>query len=253
MAFYFYFTGLLELVQGFFFNRLKFQGKTLSVEALASLFGRPLYSLSFAELGSSVAELEERLTDVLSLAAHWGALVLLDEGDALVEKRRRGQLLLNSMVGVLLRLLENFEGSLFITSNRAASFDPAALSRVTLAVRYEPLNLEAKFIVWRNMLIRVLSDEKIGAPQTLAPRGAEAAAKLVDETFDLRKLSSFEGSGRSVGAVMRLAIGLADQRCCALSQSILDDAMAVWKEFHKDLSDEGVSSTWDNDQADEEL
>jgi len=30
-------------------------GKTLAVEALAALFARPLYSLSFAELGSSVA------------------------------------------------------------------------------------------------------------------------------------------------------------------------------------------------------
>jgi hypothetical protein len=91
----------------------------LSVEALAGYFGRPLYCLSFAELGSTVAELEERLSDVLTLAANWGALVLLDEGDALVEKRQRGQLMLNSMTGVLLRLLENFEGALFITSNRA--------------------------------------------------------------------------------------------------------------------------------------
>ena len=40
------------------------------------------------------------LQDVLSLAAHWDALVLLDEGDALVEKRSRGQLLLNSMTGL---------------------------------------------------------------------------------------------------------------------------------------------------------
>lgn len=85
-------------------------GKTLTVEALARFFGKPLYSISFAELGSSTAELEEKLTVTLGLAAHWGSLVLLDEGDALVEKRKQGQLLLNSMTGVLLRLLETFEG-----------------------------------------------------------------------------------------------------------------------------------------------
>ena len=71
---------------------------------MARLFGRPLYCLSFAELGTTVAELEEKLTDVLQLASLWGALVLLDEGDALVERRQRGQLLLNSMSAVLLRL-----------------------------------------------------------------------------------------------------------------------------------------------------
>ena len=115
-------------------------GKTLTVEALARFFGKPLYSISFAELGSTTAELEEKLTVTLQLASHWGCLALLDEGDALVEKRRQGQMLLNSMTGVLLRLLENFEGSLFINSNRVASFDPAALSRVTLAVKFVPLD-----------------------------------------------------------------------------------------------------------------
>mmetsp|Transcript_548 Transcript_548/g.1228 ORF Transcript_548/g.1228 Transcript_548/m.1228 type:complete len:631 (-) Transcript_548:146-2038(-) len=210
-------------------------GKTLSVEALASAFGRPLYTLSFAELGSTVAELEERLTDVLALAAHWGALVLLDEGDALVERRQRGQLLLNSMTGVLLRLLETFDGALFITSNRASSFDPAALSRVTLAVRYEPLDLAAKRAVWENTLARVLMFED-GAPRTRA----EALA-LVAKTFTLDALAKFTGSGRSVGAVVRLAVGLCQQRGNGeLTQAALDDAIEVWSGFHKDLRSEGA-------------
>ena len=45
--------------------------------------------MSFAELGSSVAELEEKLSNVLSLASHWGALMLFDEGDALIEKKNK--------------------------------------------------------------------------------------------------------------------------------------------------------------------
>lgn len=215
-------------------------GKTLSVEALAASFGRPLYSISFAELGSTVAELEERLTDVLALAAHWGALVLLDEGDALVERRARGQLLLNSMTGVLLRLLETFNGALFITSNRASAFDPAALSRVTLAVRYEPLGAEAKHAVWRNALARVLMYEE-GAPRSRAD-----AAALVDETFDLVRLASFAGSGRAVGTIIRLAVGLCQQRRCSLSQGVLDDAVSTWDAFHRDLRGEGVATGWDD-------
>jgi SpoVK/Ycf46/Vps4 family AAA+-type ATPase len=215
-------------------------GKTLSVEALAASFGRPLYSISFAELGSTVAELEERLTDVLALAAHWGALVLLDEGDALVERRTKGQLLLNSMTGVLLRLLESFNGALFITSNRAASFDPAALSRVTLAVRYLPLDAGAKRAVWRNALARVLMYEH-GAPRTRAE-----ALEAVDASFDLDALAAFTGSGRAVGAVIRLAAGLCQQRDRGtLSQAALDDAMSIWQEFHSDLRDEGAVDTFE--------
>lgn len=212
-------------------------GKTLAVEALAARFARPLYSLSFAELGSSVAELEERLQDVLALAAHWDALVLLDEGDALVEKRSRGQLLLNSMTGVLLRLLEGFDGSLFITSNRAASFDPAALSRVTLAVRFEPLDTEAKMHVWTNMLSRIVGDG-----EGLSP---ESALAQVKREFDMQRLSQFTGSGRAVGVIIRLALGLCGQRRTRLTQGVLDDAIDVWKSFHDDLCDEGATQTWD--------
>lgn len=58
------------------------------MEALSRLFGRPLYSISFAELGSSVAELE-KLSIVLSLVSHWGVLMLFDEGDALIDKKNK--------------------------------------------------------------------------------------------------------------------------------------------------------------------
>ena len=60
--------------------------KTLTAEALAACFGGPLSHISVAELGSTVAEFETSLTEVLSLEASC------------------------SMTGVLLRLLEPFEG-----------------------------------------------------------------------------------------------------------------------------------------------
>lgn len=173
---------------------------------------------------------------MLALAAHWDAQVLLDEGDALVEKRSRGQLLLNSMTGVLLRLLESFDGSLFITSNRASSFDPAALSRVTLAVRFEPLDAAAKTLIWTNMLARIVGD---GEGLT-----AQAALARVTRDFDLARLSQFAGSGRAVGVIIRLALGLCGQRRSHLTQTVLDDAIEVWSSFHDDLCDEGATQTW---------
>ena len=45
--------------------------------------------MSFAELGSSVAELEDKLSNVLNLVSHWGVLMLFDEGDALIEKKNK--------------------------------------------------------------------------------------------------------------------------------------------------------------------
>ena len=165
--------------------------------------------------------------------------MLLDEGDALVERRRHGQLLLNSMTGVLLRLLESFDGALFITSNRASAFDPAALSRVTLAIRYKPLDAAAKRAIWANTLTRVLADEH-GAKRT-----HEEARRLATEEFDLGHLAQFNGSGRAVGSVVRLAIGLCGQRQCALSQRVLEDAINVFNAFHAELRAEGAQTTWE--------
>jgi hypothetical protein len=214
-------------------------GKTLSVEALCSLLGRPLYSVSFAELGSSVSDLEERLTDVLSLAAHWGAIVLLDEGDALVEKRKPGQFQLNSMTGILLRLLESFDGILFITSNRVSSFDPAALSRVTLAIRYEKLEGDSKVQIWRNSLARVISDADPALPM-------QKVYERIDAQFELTELGKFHGSGRSVGSVMRLAIALCEERQKELDQDIMNDAIAVYESFNHELVAQGATESWDS-------
>lgn len=216
-------------------------GKTLSVEALSSFFGRPLYSISFAELGSNVSELEERLTDILMLAAHWGALVLLDEGDALVERREKGQFLINSMTGVLLKLLENFEGALFITSNRASYFDPAALSRVTLALKFEPLDFEARKSMWRNTLARVLAGEQADGVKL---RDFTSAIELANKTFDLAALAKFEGSGRAVNAVVKLAISLAEHRLSNLNQAVLEDAIKLFEDFHLGLEKEGIYKDW---------
>ena len=101
-------------------------GKTLTAEAIAEMLGRPLYQVSMGELGENGAELEERLEKVFRICSRWNALVLLDEADVFLEKRTsEGSITRNAMVSVMLRLVEYFQGVLFLTTNRVKSFDPA--------------------------------------------------------------------------------------------------------------------------------
>lgn len=175
----------------------------------------PAYYLTFGELGTSVKELEATMSEVLSLCSGWGALVLLDEGDALVERREKGALLLNSMVGVLLKSLDAFEGLLFITTNRVASFDPAALSRVTLSIRYGSLKNKGRQAVWTNVISR-------------------AGGKIED--FDVKALAKRGGSGRDINAAARLALNLAHHRKTPLSQTILVEVLDIADDFRKDFA-----------------
>lgn len=48
------------------------------------------------------------------------------------------------MVCVMLRLIEYFQGVLFLTSNRIGALDPAFQSRVQCALRYDALDETAR-------------------------------------------------------------------------------------------------------------
>ena len=119
-------------------------GKTLTAEAIAEVLHRPLYYVTMGELGLTPDEMERRLSDVLELCAGWNALALLDEADVFLETRSTADLTRNAMVCVMLRLLEYHPGILFLTTNRVRSFDPAFESRVTVALRYAPLEPPAR-------------------------------------------------------------------------------------------------------------
>ena len=120
------------------------------------------------------------------------------------------------MVGVLLKSLDAFEGLLFITTNRVASFDPAALSRVTLSIRYGSLKAAGRKKVWVNVI------ERAGA----APAD-----------FDLDALAARGGSGRDINSAARLALTLAYFRKQPLDQTILMEVLDIAADFKSEFGE----------------
>ena len=53
-----------------------------------------------------------------------------------------------------LRVLEYYEGILFLTSNRADTIDPAFRSRIHLSIAYPPLSADARRSMWRSCIAR---------------------------------------------------------------------------------------------------
>jgi hypothetical protein len=58
----------------------------------------------------------------------------------------------NAFVAIFLRLLEYYEGILFLTTNRAREFDSAFESRIHLKVQYNALDGRQRTAIWRNLL-----------------------------------------------------------------------------------------------------
>jgi len=127
-------------------------GKTLTAEAIAELLHKPLYSVSVGELGTNTDQLENSLREILEVASTWDAVILIDEADIFLEKRTENDIVRNAMVGIFLRLLEYHQGVLFLTTNRVKTFDKAFHSRISIALKYDDLGIEARAKVWQNFL-----------------------------------------------------------------------------------------------------
>ncbi|KAK7019025.1 AAA family ATPase [Favolaschia claudopus] len=93
--------------------------------ALLSTPGAPCMLVSSGDLGTSASHLERELTRILDLAHTWRAVLLIDEADVFLEKRTLTDVHRNALVSVFLRLLEYYEGILFLTTNRVNTFDGA--------------------------------------------------------------------------------------------------------------------------------
>lgn len=125
-------------------------GKTLTAEVYSEIIRRPLYRVHSGQLGLNVAAMETALKEVLTRAQRWGAVMLIDEADVYI-KRRDDNISMNAVVGVFLRVLEYFNGLLFLTTNRVDDIDEAIVSRCIALIRYEQPDAEARARIWQVM------------------------------------------------------------------------------------------------------
>eukprot|EP00736_Rhodelphis_marinus_P002732 Rmarinus@m.15237 len=189
-------------------------GKTLTAEAIAELKNRPLYSVSVGELGTTTDELETRLREILEVAQAWDAVILMDEADIFLERRTEKDIHRNAMVGIFLRLLEYHQGVLFLTTNRVSCFDEAFHSRISVALKYEPLDKEARRQVWENLL---------------------EAAGLSDSDLRADQLCEYEINGRQIKTTIRLAQSLARAENVPVSASFVKLTVGVARQFQEDV------------------
>ncbi|EPS33581.1 hypothetical protein PDE_08543 [Penicillium oxalicum 114-2] len=197
-------------------------GKTLTAEAIAEVLHRPLYYVTMGELGVTPEDLERRLSDVLELCAEWDALAVLDEADVFLETRSTSDLIRNAMVCVMLRILEYHPGILFLTTNRVRMIDPAFESRITVALRYQALDQEARMQIWRDQVGRL---------------GVESHGDI-----NFERLAEAPLNGRQIKNAARLALSLAADKDSQLTERLLLDTVDVISLGHRNIL---ADDTWD--------
>src|SRR5271156_6610940 len=127
-------------------------GKTLTAESVAENMRVPLYMMSAGDLGLDPAGIEESLNTILDMVAKWNAVLLLDEADVFLEARSTSDLERNKLVSIFLRVLEYYEGILFLTTNRISNIDDAFHSRIHVSMQYPPLTAASRRHIWNTFM-----------------------------------------------------------------------------------------------------
>ncbi|KAK3360425.1 hypothetical protein B0T25DRAFT_515719 [Lasiosphaeria hispida] len=91
-------------------------GKTFTAESIADYTRRPLLTISSGQIIGPAPWVESRLSELLSLATRWDALALMDDSDVFIQERVIQHLDGNALVSVFLRILEYFQGTMFLTT-----------------------------------------------------------------------------------------------------------------------------------------
>jgi SpoVK/Ycf46/Vps4 family AAA+-type ATPase len=130
-------------------------GKTICAEAIATALGKKLLSVRYAEMDSMWAgETPKNVAAVFRMATEEDAVLFFDEADAIASRRTTGtaqayQRESNTVVNVLLKELESFNGVVIFATNLAVNFDPAFERRIRTHVRFEMPGVDEREQIWK--------------------------------------------------------------------------------------------------------
>src|SRR5688572_31164661 len=213
-------------------------GKTICAEAIATALGKNLMSVRYAEMESMwIGETPKNVAAVFRMATEQEAVLFFDEADTIASRRSTGatqgyQRESNTVVNVLLKELEAFNGVVIFATNLAVNFDPAFERRIRTHVLFEMPGVDEREKIWHvqvhpektpladDVNFRLLAERYAvsggdiknavlkAATMAAAAPGIEAARKIHQWEFEramddviagrsVMQQSLFEGSGES--------------------------------------------------------
>ncbi|KAI8932392.1 hypothetical protein NX059_010579 [Plenodomus lindquistii] len=190
-------------------------GKTLTSESVAEEMRVPLYLMSAGDLGYDPRKVESNLQNILEMCTRWNAVLLLDEADVFLEQRSLHELERNKLVSIFLRVLEYYEGTMFLTTNRVQTFDPAFQSRIHISLDYPDLSITSRRTIWNNFL-------------------AASSPDHVISKAELEELSRLTMNGRQIKNILKIARLLASRKDEKLAYEHVVTTMEVTQHLHNE-------------------
>jgi DNA polymerase III delta prime subunit len=156
-------------------------GKTMAAQVLARYLAMELWRIDLSTVASKyIGETEKNLDRVFKAAEASGAVLLLEEADALFGKRSgvrdANDRYANVEVSYLLQRAEEHVGVVILTCNHKQNIDAAFMRRLRYVIEFSRPNRELRHELWRRVFspqIRLTEDVNFADLTTLKLSGAE--------------------------------------------------------------------------------
>ena len=161
-------------------------GKTLCAQAIAGELYRPLLLGSIATIVSKwVGETERNLAHLFERARKLGAVLFLDEADALLGSREDAGPSRHdvSSVNVLLSELERFDGVVLLATNLPGRLDSALARRLTYRLELRRPDVAQRVAIWSRLVTSSVPVEGALDFPLLAERHPLSGARIKNAVF----------------------------------------------------------------------
>lgn len=170
-------------------------GKTMTAHAIAKMLNKKIVIVNYAEIESKyVGETSKNLVSLFKFAKENDAVILFDEADALLSRRvttmhSAADVSVNQTRNTLLKILDDYDGIIFFTTNFIQNFDTAFIRRIFSHVKFEMPNRETRLALWKHYLLdtipcddRNFVIEKIGDVEGVT--GADISTSVLKAAID---------------------------------------------------------------------
>jgi hypothetical protein len=137
-------------------------GKSFAVEALAEYAKKAVYKLNLADIGMTASDIETHLRKAITLTNAWGCILLIEDIGSLFRKPVSGDFQRHSKLSAFVRLIDELQGVLILTSREGPSnLDNALNSRIHHIVRFglNQADHEQRTRMWKRQLKSMLSTD----------------------------------------------------------------------------------------------
>jgi SpoVK/Ycf46/Vps4 family AAA+-type ATPase len=169
-------------------------GKTLAQALLGKALGHPVWAVDLAGIVSKyIGETEKVLDRIFHAAEAAGAILAIDEADALFGKRSEVKdahdRYANLETAWLLQRLEAYRGLSILATNRPQNIDPAFVRRFGFIVDFAPPDAAMRLALWRNMLGGLCLDGSVD-PERLAFAHPLTGGAIADAVHHAARLAA---------------------------------------------------------------